>query len=361
MSSGFDPHPILMTLFLRLRRGSSRLGVGELLAAVGAVEGGWGSGSPDELEEVLRLLWCHSRAEASEFASVWEDAVADPASGISPADRSRPLTPRPPQEEPPTHDDGTPGSGSSSGTATDRPASPPGDWTALPVLAPESRSPGDEATGLYADWPISRRFMAYAWRQLRRPALDGPEDVLDVQATVARASRLGFFLAPVYRRREHNHAHLVLLLDQDGSMVPFHRFGRDLVETARYESTLQQVDVLYFHNVPAESVWSDPHLTDLMPWDRVAAQCSGDSGVLIVSDAGAARGHRRLDRIRATTGFLSQVRRQTALVAWLNPMPGNRWPGTSAQIIAGLVPMFPMDPDGLVQAIDVLRGLRTHE
>ena len=78
--------------------------------------------------------------------------------------------------------------------------------------------------------------------------------------------------------------------------------------------------------------------------------------VRVVSDGGAARGYRRLERIRATTGFLLKLRRATNLIAWLNPMPRDRWEGSSADIMANIIPMFQMDDDGLSNAIDVVRG-----
>jgi uncharacterized protein with von Willebrand factor type A (vWA) domain len=116
------------------------------------------------------------------------------------------------------------------------------------------------------------------------------------------------------------------------------------------------VDVYYFHNVPPASVYRDPHLTEPLAWDRASRDWTADTSVLVVSDAGAARGHRRLDRIRASGAFLAGLKRRTALLAWLNPMPEERWGGTSAQVIAHLVPMFPMDPDGFGSALNVLRG-----
>jgi uncharacterized protein with von Willebrand factor type A (vWA) domain len=199
--------------------------------------------------------------------------------------------------------------------------------------------------------------MVYAWRQLRKPAPDGPADVLDVEETIERTCRLGFYLSPAYVRREHNHAHLVLMIDQGGSMTPFHRFTRDLVTTAVHESTLRLVEVYHFHNVPTASLFLDPHMTDPVSWTRIAEHCTADTGVLLISDAGAARGYRRPRRVRATGDFLARLGRHTSLVAWLNPMPRDRWSGTSARIVAGLVPMFPMEPEGLGQAVDVLRGL----
>jgi uncharacterized protein with von Willebrand factor type A (vWA) domain len=199
--------------------------------------------------------------------------------------------------------------------------------------------------------------MAYAWRSLRRPVPYGPADVLDVQATVEQVARQGFYLSPVYRRGLRNAAHLVLLIDQGGSMVPFHRFTRDLAETARAErGFLREPEVFYFHNVAPAGVCRDAHLTSPVPWAEASAYLSSLTGVLVVSDAGAARGYRRLPRVRATTELLSRLRRRTPLVAWLNPMPQQRWPGTSAQMIGGLVPMFPMDPAGLSHALEVLRG-----
>src|SRR4029079_2667770 len=128
-----------------------------------------------------------------------------------------------------------------------------------------------------------------------------------------------------------------------------HRITRDLVETARYDITLddEQTEVYYFHNTPASSLYLDQYLTIPVPVDQALGQWNGDTSVLIVSDAGAARGRRRLERIRSTTEFLARLKLRTTLLAWLNPMPQDRWPGTSAQIIAHLIPMFQMDDDGL--------------
>ncbi len=78
--------------------------------------------------------------------------------------------------------------------------------------------------------------------------------------------------------------------------------------------------------------------------------------MLIVSDGGAARGYRRLERIQATTEFLLDIGQKTNHIAWLNPMPQNRWNRTSAQLIAYRVPMYPMNNQGLSNAIDTIMG-----
>jgi uncharacterized protein len=200
--------------------------------------------------------------------------------------------------------------------------------------------------------------MSYAWRYLRRPVAEGPATILDVQATVAVVTRQGFYLSPVLKRGDRNQARLVLLIDQNGSMMPFHRFTRDLVDTASGDGSLtaDQVAVYYFHNIPAEFLYGDGFLTQPVALSTVLASIDSDTSVLLVSDGGAARGYRRLERVRATAGFLLKLRRVTNLIAWLNPMPRDRWEGSSADIMANIVPMFQMDEDGLSNAIDIVRG-----
>jgi uncharacterized protein with von Willebrand factor type A (vWA) domain len=344
-----DPRSILIDAVIALRSVGFTLGTSDLVAALQAVDKGWGRDSLEELKQVARLLWCHSLSENRVFDAVWTSS-AD-TTERSPASLSLPptisLLPDPEDETPPS-----------------RPQ-PEMRINVEPPSVPEERGPASEpfvpeptqdTTELRTYWPITRRAMIYAWRHLRRPVPEGPADLLDIKATVEQAARRGFFLAPICRRRERNHAHLILMADQQGSMVPFHRFTREMIETVKYQSTLGEVDVYYFHNVPAGHVYEDPYLLKPIVLEQVYAQCSYDTSVLIVSDAGAARGRRGWDRIRATASFLVRLEQQTTLIAWLNPMPEERWPGTSAQVIAHLIKMFQVDPDSFSNAIDIIRG-----
>jgi uncharacterized protein with von Willebrand factor type A (vWA) domain len=148
---------------------------------------------------------------------------------------------------------------------------------------------------------------------------------------------------------------LLILVDQEGSMTPFHHFSKDLVETAQYESSIEKVDVVYFHNLPAEYIYQNRFLTNKVALETVLSQCDSETRVLIVSDGGAARGYRRRERISATTEVIWEIQQHTNLIAWLNPVPQPRWNSTSAKIISHLVPMFPMNQEGLIQAIAILQ------
>lgn len=234
----------------------------------------------------------------------------------------------------------------------------------IPVQPPPFRPAQSQSNSpFHAYYPITRRTMAYNWRYLRRLIPDGPEDVLNVTATVEQTACQGFFLSPVKERQKRNDAHLLLLIDQNGSMTPFHRFTRDLVETARYEGNLnpERVDVAYFQNIPADYVYQDVYLTQPLPLVEIMEKCDNNTSILIISDAGAARGYRRLPRIQETTRVIRQLKRYTNAIAWLNPMPSQRWVGSSAQVLQYLIAMFPLDDEGLSQAIDIVRGQTTFE
>ena len=199
--------------------------------------------------------------------------------------------------------------------------------------------------------------MSYFWRYLRRPRADGPLDVLDLRQTVELAAQRGIFLEAVYRRREVNHAHLVLFIDREGSMMPLHRFTRDIVETAQADKTLfERLGVYYFYNVPGTHVYEDSALSKPVLLSQILEHFDNDTSVLIVSDAGAARGQRQMRRLRETARFIALLKQRTTLIGWLNPMPRDRWADTTAGLLRRLVPMAQMDGNGFSYLIDVVRG-----
>src|SRR2546421_13070007 len=97
-------------------------------------------------------------------------------------------------------------------------------------------------------FPTTRRQMKQSWRSLRRPMRAGPPIELDVDATINEIGRTGYLLKPVLVPYRKNRAELLLLLDQGGSMVPFHMLSRRLTETALRGGRLGKANIYYFHN-----------------------------------------------------------------------------------------------------------------
>ena len=209
-------------------------------------------------------------------------------------------------------------------------------------------------------FPITRRQMKQCWRYLRYPVREGPSTELDIDATISGIGRDGMLLAPVLVPRRKNRAELLLLIDQGGSMIPFHALSRRLVGTAIRGGRLGQTNTYYFHNCPGEYLYRDSVHRDAKKMkDVLSGLHYRHTGVLIFSDAGAARGGYSPERIRLTEEFLHSLRSHVRYIAWLNPIPHERWEDTTAGLLMQSVPMFDISRRGLDDAISMLRGRPT--
>jgi len=205
-------------------------------------------------------------------------------------------------------------------------------------------------------FPVTQRQMKQSWRHMRRKVREGPPEDLDIDATVKKIGRQGVLIEPVLLPHRINRSELVLLIDQGGSMVPFHNLSRQLQETAQRDGRLGQTGIYYFHDYPANFLYRDPARLEGEPVNDVLAKFGTRAAVLIISDAGAARGKFDTKRIALTEHFIQQLKQTVRYYAWLNPMPNTRWMHTTAGAIARLAPMFEMSRQGLDAAISTLQG-----
>ena len=378
----------LLDAFQELRRHGFPLGVDEYVLALRALAAGFGDGSRDDLLLVCRSLWAQSIEESEQVVDVLNRILPPQVSqetierlDSAASDTSEPLTDRAaaegnaPAAQPAgtnrrQHPVGTgpgkqPGSGRPGGETGDlRPRL--GSGSSLPdgasALAGLRRPPGTWQLNPRFDFigtlPVTKRRISQAWRQYRRMSRAGQRIEFDVDATVMQLHRQGILLEAILIPRRTNQARLLILEDVGGSMVPFQYVTRSLVGAAQHVG-LARVDVRYFHDVPRGLVFSDPEQRQAVTVEEAIAPFT-NAGILIYGDAGAARGGMDETRLRHTAELLATLRRSTTAIAWLNPVPRNRWAGTTAQAIRelehGVVPMFSLDHHGLTDAIDVLRG-----
>ena len=205
-------------------------------------------------------------------------------------------------------------------------------------------------------FPVTQRQMKQSWRSLRRMVREGKAEELDIDATITKFSQEGILSEPVLQPRRINRTDLILFVDQQGSMVPFHFFSRQLVETAQRGGKLRKADIYYFHNCPGAEVFQQPNLFEKKSLTKILASLDNRAVALIISDGGAAREHKDRDRIEQTQQFIQTLKGAVRYCAWLNPMPSNTWENTSAAIFAEMIPMFSLNRSGLNNAIAVLRG-----
>lgn len=236
-------------------------------------------------------------------------------------------------------------------------------------------------------FPLSYREVAQAWRRLRRPVRTGPPIELDIEGTIEQHCRMGVASSVVLRPRRRNVARLLLLVDRQGSMAPFHRFCDEVCAAIQQAGRFEETALYYFHNVPAEGaddevleqledelfplldpilpqinslaegdLYTDSDLFDLKPLAEVLEQQAKGASVVILSDAGAGRGQYRVSRLLDTLAFLKALKQYTSHFVWINPLAKRYWPNSTAGYLARHVPMFSLDRDGMYQAVNVLRG-----
>ena len=186
---------------------------------------------------------------------------------------------------------------------------------------------------------------------------EGVPTELDLEATTEQIGQQGFLFNPVLKPRRINKIELLLLIDQDGSMVPFHHLSKALIATASKGGCFNKVRVYYFHNFPGDYLYEDSSHLEAIPIEDCLSQLPKTRVVcLIFSDAGAARGQSNSKRRRRTKFFLKELKQYVNYIAWLNPFPRKRWEKTTAEGISRLVPMFEVNRQEFYQTIDVLRG-----
>jgi uncharacterized protein with von Willebrand factor type A (vWA) domain len=351
----------LLNLFTRLREAGLPLGIDEYRLILTALQKGFGTSDRESLADLCRALWVKSKDEEHLFNYHFQQVMSQPQNKPAENEPAKPVEP----------------SRSPSGVSTTSRSESPNLPSSVPVSqelmevedeirvaqAVQMATQRDEEIGqnrfLQTDeyFPVTRRQMKQSWRHLRRFVRTGLATELDVEATIERIGQQGILLEPVLVPSRINQTELVLLLDQKGSMVPFHALGDRLAETALRGGRLGRTDIYYFHNCPARYLYRDAGrrqaelVTDLL--ERLRSQ---NSTILVFSDAGAARGGFSEERLDLTERFLEQLKQHVRYVTWLNPVEKSRWSGTTAGEIAQFVPMFELSRRGLEGAIGVLRG-----
>lgn len=368
----------LLDLFTRLREADLPLGIDEYRQLLRALQLGFGTAADEPaaqaaLRRLCKVLWVKSREDESLLNYHFDRLVAE----WQAARQAQP----PPSAEQPASETATPPASHETATLSPTPGAAeipkpplPGEPAGTPTA--ETVQPQDVETmralhaalrmremplkrfvltGEYV--PVTRREMKQNWRYLRRMKREGIPTELDVDQTVKKIADTGFLLDPVLVPPRTNRTELLLLVDQGGSMVPFHALTRQLVDTALRGGRLGRAGVYYFHDVPTRYLYGKPALLEPHAVNQVLTMLHRDRTVaLIVSDAGAARGNLDPTRVKQTRAFLDYLKSYVRRAAWLNPMPRPRWDATTAGEIADLLPMFEFTRHGMDQAIDALRG-----
>jgi uncharacterized protein with von Willebrand factor type A (vWA) domain len=378
----------LWQLVLQLRRRNIAIGIGDLVSLRSALRAGFGLSSPAALCDLLVALWAKSLPEAEIVRAQFEQADVGEWNLAQLADSESPAQPGGGQ---PVVDRQRVGQRSDKNSAEETPApvlTQP--LAAFPAIPSQLGGVG-RGYHLVPQYPLTEREIAQAWRRLRRPVRFGPLTELDPAETVRTRLRLGVVTPPVVRPRRRNGANLLLLVDRQGSMTPFHGFVDHLVGAIARQGSLAAVDIWYFHDTPSVGadlaplegigaslmptldavlpdispngqgfVYREPTLRHPVPLSEALRGLGSETSVAVIGDCGAARGGYDPARLLECLAFTREVRRRRSRVVWLNPVPHERWVTSTAGQLARHVPMVSIDMVGLHLAVDVLRDRAFH-
>ncbi|GEM_PF-654597 len=211
-------------------------------------------------------------------------------------------------------------------------------------------------TGAYQ--PISGRDLQLSWRYLRTENTEVAGEKLDIPATISTFFSRGLF-EPIYQKKKNYHARLMVLIDDGGSMAAFEDFAHEVANMSPLGKFGHWPSVYYFRNVPGRELFYTPaHRKAVSVQDLSLRFQHKKVEMLIISDAGAARGYYDAQRVADTEDSLERLSLLAHRIIWLNPMPQHRWWGSSAEEIAELAAceMFEANTYSFNRAIDVLRG-----
>lgn len=189
--------------------------------------------------------------------------------------------------------------------------------------------------------PISLRQLQQIWRNLRHYTAMGQSKKINWNQTVAKIAQQKFFISPAYEPMRVNQIQLSIIIDHHGSMATYEEFAEHLITAATVQGGFANAQIYYTHNLPINYLYCNPfHSASIAKKDFIANCSPKHSVVLFFSDAGAVRGTFIPERISNSIQFINDLKKNTKAIAWLNPMPKNRWQNTSAELIALLTPMF---------------------
>ncbi len=339
---------LLYPLFDALRKEGAPLGVSEYVEAVAAIREGYALEDPDRLLGFLCLFW----AKNSDQKALLETLFLEKTLPI--------LEPKPPDGKgpEPAPEDRSCGQAAEAkivwlNQVAQKQAG--GKSCGSRDIPPEIRETPGFSFRMAPRPPVGYRRAARALLGYRKPMRAGQASELNIPATVARICREKYLVRPVFSPRMINRAELWLLVDRGGSMAPFSPALSPLLDAAVKETRLGRMRILYFHDCPSDGLSVTRNLAMSKPPDKHFSAAGSGAGILIVSDAGAARGDYDGNRARYTRAFFESAGARIPRIAWINPVPPERWAGSTAEAIRSMVPMFPLTRDGLERAVTVLR------
>lgn len=173
------------------------------------------------------------------------------------------------------------------------------------------------------------------------------QETLDVKETIEKGLERGGLFIPEIKNETFDKLQVLLVIDNGGySMHPYIKAVQTLFRKMKTRFA-HDLETFYFHNTVYHQVFSDSQRRKALPIERLLSK-DPNYHVFFIGDAAMAP--YELDRTSLNT--YADIKDHFKKVAWLNPEPIKYWNGTlSTQIIKELLPMYPLTPKGIEEAV----------
>ena len=207
------------------------------------------------------------------------------------------------------------------------------------------------------------RQIKVALKRLRQFAREGPEDELDLDATIDKTCKNAGEIDLVFARERRNTVKVLLMMDSGGSMTPWASLVNRLFSAAHQMSHFRDFKAYYFHNCIYQDIFTDIYTSDSEPTENLIKNLSPDYKVILVGDGymapselfsvgGAIDYYYHNDKPGIV--WLQRIADHFRHCVWLNPMPERAWFHNTISQVARVFPMFPLTLDGLEDAVQKL-------
>lgn len=221
------------------------------------------------------------------------------------------------------------------------------------------------------DTILDIRQFQMAFRKLRQYSsrIEGEEKELDIDKTIDETCDKGGMLSLAYEKPRKNTVKVLLLIDSEGSMLPYSSLCNRLFQAVSRSNHFKDLKIYYFHNAIYDQLYTTPHckLRDSVETTWVFNRLDADYKVIFVGDAAMAPselyrpgGNAIIGLFNRETGmeWLQKFKRKFKKQIWLNPIEKMSWEYTygshTIHDIGTVFPMYELTLDGLEAGIKKL-------
>ena len=213
------------------------------------------------------------------------------------------------------------------------------------------------------DIVLDVRQIDVALRNLRRLGREGAIEELDLDETIDKTGKNAGELEVVFRPPRRNRVKVILMMDVGGSMDPHSELMSRMFTAAARSGRFAKFRSYYFHNCVYNSVYEDAAFRKPVAVADILANSDRDEKLVVIGDA-LMHPAELLDpggsmylysQTRASgIEWLRRLGAHFRSSAWLNPEPDRFWNGTTIEVVASAIPMWPLTMDGLNLAVRYL-------